>query len=286
MADEATLADTVIPVGESQTQDTKPAEQTTDTSTTASQDTADQEAAEIGRIMLGSGVTKEQINDLLQAPKALEQIRSLYQSNPKEFLNMLQRNDPNAWAKLEDTFADEYVQRYGDKAKPVVSNSKVPDELMQEIQALREKTTRLETEQQRRDSAAAMAQVKGRYEARVDDMFSQLPKDMGLTKAETKALRAQLSAELSNDPSVVQRVSNGNFVDVPRTFKGIIDGWVADKKAAADEAKNQRERSSRMAYAEFPNGPQPFMVDAKSFDGSWDDTEAAFAKGLEQYREK
>lgn len=193
---------------------------------------------------------------------------------------MLDRTDPKAADAFLEKAADTYVERYAERESK--SDKKSDDsspELMREVRALREKTTRLESEQARRDQVAALAATSQRYEARVDDLFGQIPKETPLTKGEQRALRALLNTELSKDQSVVQRVSNGNFVDVPRTFKAVIDDYFADKKAAAEAAKSQRERSTSQAFPDFPSGPN-LMIPPQGADESWDATEDAFAKAL------
>lgn len=277
----ATLKDTLNPEVTADTKPTeaaKPAEPKPEPEVTLKVE--DKEAADIGRILLDSGVTKDKLNEILDAPKALNSIRYLIQNNPQEFLNMLERTDPKAANTFLEKMADTYVDRYDDKESK--SDKKSDDsspELMREVRALREKTTRLESEQARRDQAAALAATSQRYEARVDDLFGQIPKDTPLTKGEQRALRALLNTELSKDQSVVQRVSNGNFVDVPRTFKAVIDDYFADKKAAAEAAKSQREGSSSRAFNEFPSGPN-LMIPPPGTDESWEATEEGFAKAL------
>ncbi len=282
MSDEATLRETLV---------ADPASKPDATATTTTSDPAprildapDPEAVEIGRILQSSGVTKDQVNELLQAPKALEALRAAVQGNPAEFFNMLQRTDPRSEENLLEVAADRYVQRYGDRAKP--TGKEKPDansDLMREVEALREQTNRLLTENQRRDEASALAATRQRFDARVDDLFSQDGvKQLGLTKSEQKAMRAQLDVELSRDINAVQRASKGNFVDVAPKFKEIVEGWAADKKAASDESKAQRERSSKNAFSEFNAGANPFMnieLPVGASD-SWDATEAALAKAL------
>ena len=276
----ATLKDTVV----SDVQDTTPApEPKSDPAPEVNTDNT--EAAELGNILINSGYTKERVNELLEAPGALAALRYAVENDPKEFLTMLQRSNPQVADKFLQTMADTFVDRYD--APATKKNAKADDpnsELMTEIAALREKTNRLETEQQRRDMAALQAATQQRYNARVDDLFGQV-KDMGLTKSEQLAMRARLDKELSADPTVVQRASKGNFVDVAPTFKRITDEWVADKKAAIDAEKTARERQQKGAFANLSSGPNPFTpvnVSDSTFD-SWDNTEAGFAKALEQF---
>lgn len=244
------------------------------------------DAAEIGRIILESGFTKDQLNDLLQAPRALDSLRNLLQNNPQEFLNTIERTDPRTHETLLDAASDKFVQRYGSKEPRGNSKEDSTNDLMREVEALREKTNRLESEQSRRDQAAALAATRQRYQARVDDLLSlKEVKELGLTKSEAKAFRARLDSELGADPTVVQRVSNGNFVDVPKAFQGILDEWVSDKKAASEAEKTQRERASKSGFPEFLSGPNLLNVDIPTgtFD-SWDNTEEGFAKALERAR--
>lgn len=281
MPDEATLRDTVItPDTSADTPAAKPADPTPDPTPTVLE-TADKEAAEIGRILRDSGFTKDQVNDLIEAPKALEAIRFQVLNDPAAFLQSLERTNPDAAKNFHEKLADMYVERYADKT-PANGNGKGDNELMREVQALRSETQALRSERDRDKQNAALAQVQNRYNSRVDDLFGTKEiKELGLTNSEQKALRAQLNTELSTDQNVVKRISNGNFVDVPKTFKGIIDSWAADKKAAAEAAKGQRDRASSSAFPEFPAGPEPFMRDvpAETFD-SWDKTEEALGAAL------
>lgn len=281
MSDEtATLKDTVV----NDVQDTPAPETKSDPTPEVKTDNT--EAAELGNILISSGYTKERVNELLEAPGALAALRYAVENDPKEFLSMLQRSNPQVADKFLQTMADTFVDRY-DAPAPKKAAAKTEDgnsELMAEIAALRDKTNKLETEQQRRDVVALQAATQQRYSARVDDLFGQV-KDMGLTKSEQLAMRARLDKELSADQTVVQRASKGNFVDVAPTFKKIVDEWVSDKKAAIEAEKTARDRQQKGAFANLSSGPNPFMpvnVSDSTFD-SWDNTEAGFAKALEQF---
>jgi hypothetical protein len=246
----------------------------------------DPEAVEIGRILHASGVTKDQVNDLLQAPRALEAMRSALQGNPDEFFNMLQRTDPKTEEKLLQAGADRFVKRYADDTKP--DGKGKPDansDLMREVGALREQLNTFRTKDEQREQRSAMAATRQRYDARVDDLFGlDGVKALGLTKSEQKSMRAQLDVELAKDPSVVQRASNGNFVDVPQVFQGIVEDWAKDRKEAAEVAAGTRKRSQSGAFSEFSSGANPFMdidLPAGSSD-SWDATETAMANALQR----
>ena len=282
MADEANLKDTVVtdqPSG-----DPKPADDPKKAAPIAPD--LDPEAVEIGRILRESGVTKDQINDLLTAPKALESLRAALQGNPEEFFNMLQRTDAKTEENLLQAAADRFVKRYDTGQKP--DGKGKPDansDLMREVAALREEVSSFKQKETQRERNAALAATFQRYNARVDDMFGhETVKALGLTKSEQRAMRAQLDAELAKDPSVVQRASNGNFVDVPSTFKTIVESWANDKKEAAESAKKQADRVSKNGFSEFSPGANPFMnvdIPAGTSD-SWDSTESGFAQALER----
>lgn len=280
MADEATLRDTIV-------SDESPATPVAEATPAPTPETpkldVDPDAAEIGRIILNSGFSKEQVNDLLEAPRALQNMQALLRDNPQEFFNLLQRTDPKIEEKILENAADRYVSRYGEKTP--AKGKEADSELMREVEALREQTNRLLTEQQRRDQAAAQAAMRQRYDARVDDLLGlKEVKELGLTKSEVKNLRARLDAEMSRDPAIVRRASNGNFLDVPVVFKSLVDELVTDKKAATEADKSQRERASRSAFPEFENGPNPFIPADTKFTESWDATENAFAEALGRAR--
>ena len=281
MPDDPNDAGAVNPTADPKAADSKTADVKSDVRI---QEAPNPDAAEVGRILLDSGYTKEQLNDLMEAPKALAAIRHQLQNDPAEFLKMLERTDPKTGERFLESMADTYVSRYADKGTPAgKSKDESQSDLMREIEVLREKTTRLETEQQRRDAAIALQAAQQRYNSRVDDLLGTKEiQDLNLTKSETKNLRARLNSELASDPSMVQRVSNGNFVDVPRTFKGIIEELANDRKAQSDAEKEKRERAERRGFPEFESGPNPFMnyKPPEAAAESWDATEDALAKVL------
>lgn len=248
--------------------------------------TVDNEATELGTILLQSGITKDKVNELLDAPGALSALRYAVENDPAEFLKMIEKASPAVAQNFHQKLADLYVERYDRPAPKKADKTDDNSDLMQEIKALREETTSLKNDQAKRDQAAALASTQERYRSRVDDIFGQIPKDVVLTKSEQKAMRAQLDSELSKDPNVVARCSRGNFVDVAPTFKRIIDEWSADRKAAVEAEKGAREKQQRGAFSELTNGPNAFSIDvpATTFD-SWDATENGFAKALEGFRQ-
>jgi hypothetical protein len=283
MADEnATLRDSVV--------NDQPAAEETIVPAAAKEETAaalaldDVDALEIGRILRDSGVTKDKVNDLLTAPGALNSLRHMVVNNQREFLNMLERTDPAAATKFLDSMADIYLER--NKSTVTGDNKTAPETagLMAQIAALSEKTNQMMNREQQRDAAAMTERVKNLYNGRVDDMLNQEGmKALKLTKAETKAFRASLDQQLGSDPSAVQRINAGNFVDVPRVFKGIVEEWGNDRKAAAKAETEAREKSEKNASFGYPLGAdnQLFEVPADASD-SWENTEAALAKAIQR----
>lgn len=258
--------------------------------TAAAQAASDAEALELGKMLQSSGFAKDKINDLLQAPAALDSIRYLVRENPKEFVTMLERSDPQAAENFKEQLASLYLEQKqhlldkDDKGEGGNKDDKTGT-LLQEIRELREKTTRLETKEQRREADVALASAKSRYDARVNEiMESDGFKALGLTKSEARAMRADLDQQLAKDQGTVQRISSGNFIDVPKVFKGIIEEWGNDKKAAAEAVKAKREGVKANAFPEFSPGAESFMPKDQNFTNSWDETEDAFAKALEKFQ--
>ena len=247
-------------------------------------DTSDKDAAEVGRILLESGVSKDQLNDLLAAPRALATLRYMVQNDPEAFLKELERTDPEAGENFQQKLADLYVARYGDRGKSG-GEEKANDqtsELMRRLDDLKAETDRLRNKEQQRDAALANASSKERYNNRVKDLFDQESiKKLGLTPSEQKAMKARLDVELAADPQKVSRVSSGNYVDVPTTFKGIVEEWANDKKSASEAEAKARSASSNAMFPEFISGSNMFQaqIPDKVFD-SWDATEEGFAEAV------
>src|SRR5215470_9233286 len=82
----------------------------TDTSNTVAtvDTTADKTAAELGQFLLDSGFTPEQARDLPEAAKALAAMSSVIETNPIEFLNMLERTNPEAAKKFHWKMAESF----------------------------------------------------------------------------------------------------------------------------------------------------------------------------------
>ena len=238
------------------TESTKAAD-TTAATTTTTVEVADKDAAELGRTLLDMGVTREQLNDLMQAPQALAAIRYQIENDPQEFIRSLERVNPGAGENFLDKLSKLYVDRYArEGADGKDGKDGAANELQDKLRELTERVTGFETQAQKQANAAAMAAVNARYDARVEDLFGQLPADkVPLTKMEKELIKDALSSRLGRDADAAKRVYNGNFVDVPRAFKGIVEGLLNDRKAAADADKAARERSTRGAFPEIAGGP-------------------------------
>lgn len=250
--------------------------------------TANPDASEIGQIFLDSGYTKDQLNDILESPKALAAIRHQLQTDPTEFIKMLERTDPSVGARLQEAASDRFLEQNKhlldkDKGSGKASADPQNNDLMRELQALREKTDRLEGNERARENRIAFETAQKRYDSRVDELLSQKDiKELNLTKAETKAIRARLGAELSSDPNVVKRVGSGNFADVPRVMKGILEEWAGDRKEAVEADKTARERAQGRGFSEYEAGPDQFFKRPAGSEDSWEATEDALAKALDR----
>lgn len=242
----------------------------------------DKDAAEVGRILLGSGYAKEQINQLLDAPRALDALRYAVKNDPEEFIRSLERTDPGAGENFLDKLSKLYVERYDKSGAPAASgDGKQKDapsaELFDKVRELEGEVGRFKSQAAAQAQAASDAQMSARYKARVEDLFSQLPKDkFPLADHERALVTDALSARLAADPSAVQRVRNGNFVDVPTVFKSIMDSVANGRKAAADAEKSARDKASRTMFPSFEGGPlelpKEFMAvpESNSADDIWD----------------
>jgi hypothetical protein len=103
-------------------------------------DTADKDAAELGRLLIESGYGRDKINELLAAPNALKSIEYQVRNNPQEFLSMLERTDPDAARNFHEKMADMYVERYQvrDRQPQNGKSGAADSELMAELQAFEE----------------------------------------------------------------------------------------------------------------------------------------------------
>lgn len=222
-------------------------------------DTANKDAAELGQLLLDSGFGKDQINDVLQAPQALAAIRYMVENDPQEFIRSLERTNPGAGENFLDKLSKLYVDRYAkpDSEGKDGKGADAPNaELSAKIAELSEQLNGMRSESQQRAAQAAQAQIQARFNARVDDLFGQLPSDkFPLSSYEKELIRGKLQNDIAADQNAVKRVYNGNFVDVPRQFKTIVEGLANDRKAAADAQKAARERSTSVAFPEIQGGP-------------------------------
>ena len=238
---------------------TTAASATSAASPTVPVDTANTDAAELGQLLLDSGISKDQINDVLQAPQALAAIRYMVENDPQEFIRSLERTNPGAGENFLDKLSKLYVDRYskGDVTSKNGAGADTPNaELSAKIAELSEQVNGFRTQAQQQAAQSAQAQIQARFNARVDDLFGQLPTDkFPLSSYEKELIRGKLQNDIAADTNAVKRVYNGNFVDVPRQFKTIVEGLANDRKAAADSQKAARERSTRVAFPEIQGGP-------------------------------
>lgn len=223
---------------------------------TTTVEVADRDAAELGRTLLELGVTRDQLNGFLEAPQALQSIRYMVENDPQEFIRSLERTNPGAGENFLDKLSKLYVDRYAKDDSGQKGGNNPNAELQAQVRELSEKLTGIQTETQRQQASAAQAQVQARFNARVDDLFGQLPPDkVPLTTYEKTLIRSALSNELASDPNAVKRVYNGNFVDVPNRFKNLVEGLVNDRKSAAEASAKARDKSVAGAFPEISGGP-------------------------------
>jgi hypothetical protein len=258
MADEpnATLRDVTTPAHPASTTQEPPAATGTPAATPTTLEVADTDAAELGKLLLDSGVTKDQINDVLAAPQALQSIRYMIENDPQEFIRSLERTNPGAGENFLDKLSKLYVDRYSKEAGTKSGKDAPTTELHDQIRELSEKVNGFETRAQQAAASSAQAQIQARFNARVDDLFGQLPADkVPISNYEKELIRGKLSNDLAADSNAVKRVYNGNFVDVPTRFKSIVEGLVNDRKSAAEAQTSARERSVSTAFPDFGAGP-------------------------------
>jgi hypothetical protein len=283
MPDEnATLRDSVVNEQAATEEVTAPASAKEETAAALALDDVD--ALEIGRIFRDSGVTKDKVNDILAAPGALNALRHIVVNDPKELVRMVEKIDPGAGTRMLDALSDMFLERNPPSKGGTIKDTAENAGLLAQISALSEKTNQLLSREGQREQAAMTQRVKNMYEGRVDDMLNQEGmKALKLNKSQTKAFRASLDQQLGSDPAAVQRINAGNFVDVPRVFKGIVDEWTNDVKTSAAEEKAAREKSEKNASFGYPLGAdnQLFDVPADASD-SWENTEAALAKAIQR----
>src|SRR5215831_19222044 len=98
MAEDATLRDVTASPNPEVAADAQ--EPVKETPAVAAPDPGDADAVEVGRILLQSGFTKDQLNDVLSAPQALASLRQLIADNPQELINLLDRSNPAAAKRL------------------------------------------------------------------------------------------------------------------------------------------------------------------------------------------
>lgn len=256
----------------------------TETSTsTETRPTVDTEALEIGELLKAAGYSKDNVNDLTSSVESLKSLQHIIKNNPKEFLSMYERNDAEGAQNFHNVLAQEYIDRYASKDGDNKGGKE--SELAITVKNLQEQVNQSKAEQAARDQAAAMAQIKQRFDARVDDVLGQLPKEMNLTKSEKNAFRSQLTARLATDPSIVERCSKGNFFDVPKVFKEQLDEWTNDRTEATKAAEDARKDVGKKGLAELLSAPYmtlPTDVDMEKLQSGddWEPNIEALADAL------
>src|SRR5262249_52529342 len=130
---------------------------------------ANKDAIEVGNLLLGSGYSKDQVNDLLNAPKALDALRYMVKNDPAEFVRSLERTDPGAGENFLDQISKLYVDRYdrtgsdpnanGGGSKGNGKGDAPNTELFDKVRELTEEVGRFRTQAQATAAAAADAQT-------------------------------------------------------------------------------------------------------------------------------
>lgn len=233
------------------------------------------EVLELAKQLAEDGVTREGYGQLIEGRDALNKMGYLLKENPKEFFRTIELNDPETAKKALEEFSQIYLDRNLSREDQARIEAGQPleeaDPMQKQLEDLQSELKSLKDNAMARDQAASVATIKSRYEARINDLFSQLPDNM--PKHHQEALRAMLDRSLGADEQAAGRIRQGNFVDVPNHFKKILDNWAAETKAANDAEIAKREQVRKNAQltfapgAEAVGGPPPESL----ADKNWDD---------------
>lgn len=237
------------------------------------------EVIELARKLAEDGMTQDAYQGLIQGRDALNTMGYLLKENPKEFFSVIERQDPETAKKALEEFSQIYLDRNLTKDDQAKLEAGQPlgeaDPMKKQLEDLQTEIKSIRDNEQRREQSAAMASIQKRYEARMDDLFGQLPDNM--PKHHKTALRALLDRSLGGDEQAASRIRQGNFVDVPKHFKNVLDGWAAETKAANDAEIQKREdirKRAQIAFtpgAEAVGGPPPESLAEKNWDDFGDE---------------
>lgn len=211
-------------------------------------DLSEDDSKEILETLRSSGVNRENLPNVVTQAQAYNRLLEMLQTNPRQFVQTIEKINPRAAARLLEDVTEEYIDRYdtsddqddkrgrGNRGRGSNSNGRMPREFNQLVELVNGIKTRLDTQ----DQQAAYENLRGSFAGKLDQYFNA--GDLKeLDAKDKKALKALVKESLAEDPRAYANVQRGNFTDIPRHLQKVLDDWTADHTGGATEESERRE---------------------------------------------
>lgn len=209
------------------------------------------------------GITPGNASEFLQAKTALQNLGTLLEQDPKQFMRVIQQANPQLAGKALKEFSDLWYEQYlrdnPDAATTSASSAGKSTPMADpRIDALASEVERLKSERQQEVSARHQAENLVQYEKAFDELVAKLPEGVPDDKREYIRLKAEKA--LWKDPAAQKRISQGIYIDVPKFFADASRRVTAETKTATEIEAAKREKVADKAGktitpgVENPNG--------------------------------
>lgn len=263
------------PAAAAATEGTKPQAAQPDPAVAAAQAQVDQQKLALGEAMVAQGLNEQAVNTLLANNRQFQQLMWMFKNNPDQFQDTLNQLDPEAGLKLEDRVTTRFIDKHlpdserevEDDQRPAPASRGAASESVPMIRALQKQVGELTEYINRSERNRVAQQVTQTYNQNVDTAIDKVAKAANLNKRDVKSVRARMDVILGADVNAQQRFLQGQWTDIPRVLKQVMDDWTADTESTTEAHQTERDRVAAAAQRSVTTGAAAVGGDEKGAGG-------------------
>jgi len=231
------------------------------------------------------GITPESAPELTKKAQAFDVVTGLLETNPRLFLDEVEKKFPGQFQKLITEASDRFVAMHEDLSGGEGGESKAgktaPEvaKLERLIADLKVRLDKNDSKEQQAVQESRTTELRTAFEGKLKTLLDH-PVLKDIPARDKKAFAALTRESLSNDPKASENVSKGDFRDLAVHLKSVVADWTKDLTDANEKEHAERQGVRKRGDRPIHSGAHPAAGEIDNADENWDSTVTSFADSL------
>ena len=232
------------------------------------------------------GITPDTAPELTKKAQAFDVVTGLLETNPRLFLDEVEKKFPGQFQKLITEASDRFVAMHSDlEDGPEGSGSKAgktaPEvtKLQRMVADLQSRLDKSDSKDQQTAEETRTTGLRQQFESKLETLLKH-PVLKDLPARDKKAIAALTRQSLSNDRSAMESVTKGNFKDVAIHLKTVVTDWTKDVMDTNKQEHKDRQDVKDRGVQSMTSGAHAAAGEVENDDEGWDKTVTSFADSL------